>query len=87
MATLLTKPLLLKGSRITVNANVVGEMRVRLVGERDQGLKDFDWVSIQGDAVDIPVKWKGDLASLSNTPVRLEFQFQDAQLFSFDLYE
>ena len=86
MGSLLTKPLILEGSRLTVNAFVVGQMRVRLVDMKGRGLKDFDWVSIEGDAVDLPVEWKKGLKSLSGKPVCLEFQLQDAQLFGFDLH-
>ena len=85
--TLLTKPLLMNGSRITVNAFVIGDMRVRLVNADRRTLRDFDWVAIKGDAVDISIPWKGDLKALSGKPVRMEFQLQDAQLFGFDLYE
>jgi hypothetical protein len=85
--TLITKPLILNGSSITVNAYVVGEMRVRLLDKEGRLIKDFDWVNISGDAVDHPVEWKKDLKSLGKKIVQMEFQLQDAQLYSFDLQE
>jgi hypothetical protein len=87
MGRSITKPLILNGSSITVNAYVVGEMRVRLVDVEGQPIKGFDWVNISGDAVDHPVEWKGVLKSLSNKTVQMEFQLQDAQLYSFRLWE
>jgi len=87
MGSLITKSLILNGSSMTVNAYVLGEMRVRLLDQEGRPIKDFDWADIHGNAVDIPVRWKGDLVSLSKKPVRLEFQLQDAQLFGFDLHE
>jgi hypothetical protein len=87
MGRLITKPLILNGSSITVNAYVVGEMRVRLLDIEGRPLKGFDWVNISGDAVDHPVKWNLDLKSLEEKAVKIEFQLQDAQLYSFYLYD
>ena len=87
MGTLITKPLILNASSITVNAYVVGEMRVRLLDREGRLIEGFDWVDISGDAVDHPVEWKKDLKSLGKKIVQIEFQLQDAQLYSFDLHE
>jgi len=84
MGTLITKPVIINGSTITVNASVVGEMRVRLL-DKGRPIKDFDWVNISGDAVDHPVEWNQDLKTLNQKPVQIEFQLQDALLYSFDL--
>jgi hypothetical protein len=83
---LLTKPLLLKGKALTVNALVVGWLRVRLVDGKGNEIPGFGWVEIRGDRVDHPVAWQGDLAKVHGRPVRLEFELQDAQLFGFDLH-
>jgi hypothetical protein len=85
MGTLITKPLVLKGSSLTVNALVIGRMRIRLLDSEGQPIEDFTWADISGDAVNIPVVW--NLNSLSGKPVRIEFRLQDAQLFGFDLIE
>jgi hypothetical protein len=87
MGRLLTKPLRLNGTHLTVNAYVEGEMRVRLLDMKGQTMKGFDWVNISGNAVDHPVPWEQDLISLGKQSVQIEFQLQDAQLFSFDLHE
>jgi len=86
MGRLLTKPLILNGSSITVNADVVGEMRVRLVDVEGQPINGFDWVNISGNGVDHPVEWRGDLKSLEKKTVQIEFQLKDAQLYSFELH-
>jgi len=85
--TLITKPLLLEGSALTVNAYVVEEMRVRLLDRDGNPLTGFGWIDIKGDAIDHPLKWKQDLNMLKGKPVRLEFQLRDAQLFGFDLHK
>jgi hypothetical protein len=87
LGTLMTRPVILNANSMTVNANVVGEMRIHLLDKEGKPLTNFGWVEIKGDGVDLPVLWKGDLGSLSRKPVRLEFQLQDAQLFGFNLYE
>ena len=86
MGTLRTKFITLKGDAVTVNANVVGEMRVRLVDTSGSPLNGFDWVNIEGDDIAHKVEWKGDLSSLGDQPVQIEFQLKDAQLFGFDLH-
>jgi len=85
--TLITKPLILKGSRLTVNAYVVEEMRVRLLDKSGNPLEGFGWIEIRGDAIAHEVGWLKSLKSLGKKPVRIEFQLRDAQLFSFDLHE
>jgi hypothetical protein len=87
MGRLITRPLILNGSRITVNAYVEGEMCVRLVDMKGQTIEGFDWVNLSGDAVDHPVAWEKELKSVSDKPVQIEFQLQDAQLYGFDLYK
>ena len=84
-ATLRSKPLQLSASSMTVNANVVGQMRIRLVDQTGSELAGFDWVEIKGDGVAIPVTWKSGLEKLSNKTVQLEMEMQQAQIFGFDL--
>jgi len=86
MGTLRTKFITLKGNAMTVNANVVGEMRVRLVDTSGSVLNGFDWVNIEGDNIAHKVEWTGDLSSLGDQPVQIEFQLKNAQIFGFDLH-
>jgi hypothetical protein len=82
---LLTKPLVLEGTSLTVNANVLGTMRVKLLEPSGKPMPRFDWVEIRGDAIAHPVTWKPGVGSLGKKPVRLEFELKEAQLFGFDL--
>jgi len=82
---LLTKNLVLQGKAISVNAKVVGEMRVRLVDISGSPINGFDWIQLEGDNIAHKVDWKGDLSSLGDQPVQIEFQLKNAQLFGFNL--
>jgi hypothetical protein len=85
VGTLITKPLIINGSMLTVNAKILGEMQVRIVNANGKSLKGFDWVSLIGDSVAHKVNWTGDLKKLKKKKIRLEFKLQDAQLFGFDI--
>jgi len=83
-----TPPVLLEAKGMTVNAQVEGELRVRLVDSTGRALPGFDWTDgepIRGDSVRHAVRWKGDLASVTGQPVRLEFRLREVHLFGFDL--
>ncbi len=86
MGILRTKPVVLKGGAISVNANVVGEMRVRILDNDGSLIPGFDWVEIEGDNVANKVNWQGDLESLKDQSVQIEFQLKNAQIFGFDLH-
>jgi hypothetical protein len=87
MGTLKTKPVILNASSMTVNAYVVGEMRVRLLDIDGSPLPDFGWIELSGDNVAHQVNWNETLKILNGKDVRIEFQLRDAQLFGFDLYQ
>jgi hypothetical protein len=86
LGTLITKPLLIKAASITVNANVQGECRVRLLNANREPLDGFSWVEIKGDSIEHKVEWSKKLNSISSKAVCLEFQLKNAQLFGFDLH-
>jgi hypothetical protein len=83
--SLITKPVILDAGALTVNAHITGELRVRLTDPDGNAIAGFDWVGLQGDAVDIPVEFEKSLKTLAGKPVRIEFELQKAQLFGFDL--
>ena len=83
---LLTKPLVLKARSLTVNANVRGTGRVRLLDTKRKPLDGFGWVEFKGDSVEHKIDWSNRLSSVSGQVVRLEFQLKDCQLFGFDLH-
>ncbi len=63
-------------------------MRVRVVDLRRQLVAGFDYEDCKvfnGDAVRHPVSWDGaELTSLEGDLIRLEFEFENADLFAFE---
>ncbi len=84
--TLITKPLIINFEHLTVNANVRGGGRVRLLSADGNPLDGFGWVEFKGDLIEHEVKWSKNLNSISGKTVCLEFQLKDAQLFGFNLH-
>jgi hypothetical protein len=87
-ATLRTPLVTLDATDITINANVKGSLRLRIVNQQGEPIPGFDFTdgpSIQGDATRHPVKFKHDLAALIGQRVYLEFSLQGAELYGFDL--
>jgi len=83
--TLITKPILTNAESITVNANVKGECRVRLLNVNREPLEGIGWVELKGDSIEHKVEWSKKLNSISGKAVCLEFQLKNAQLFGFNL--
>jgi hypothetical protein len=82
---IVTRPLLLDGTSMTVNAHIAGFLKMRLLDQKGKPLQGFDWTEIKGDGVDLPVVWKSDLSRLRGKTLQIEFQLKDAQLFGFTL--
>ena len=87
-----TKPFLLEGNRIFINAAANGDkdgwIRVGVLDENGTAIPGFSnqlCVPITGDGVRLPVEWTGDasLESLRGQPVHLLFQLRNASLYSF----
>ncbi len=77
--------MILTGSRLTVNANVEGELRVRLLDEHGTPIPGFDAPDcrpVEGDSLDHALEWKAPLSDLQGRPVRVELIMRDAQLFA-----
>jgi len=88
--SLLTPLVAFSGAHVTVNANIEGELRVRVLNKGGNAVPGFDWADcepIQGDSVSHIVRWKSAVASLKGKPVRLEFSLRRTQLYGFDLVE
>lgn len=86
----LTKPLVFDGDQLRINysTSAAGNVRVEIQepgGEPVRGFAAQDCLEIVGDSVEHTVRWKDgtDVSSLAHRPVRLRFQLQDADLFSF----
>lgn len=86
---LLRTPMLrVDAAAITVNAEVGGELLVRVADRSGKPVSGFDWsdcAPTHGDKLAHPVRWNGKLASLRQEPVRLEFRLREAKLYGFDL--
>ncbi len=86
--SLTTRPLVLPAGKLTVNADVQGEMQVRILDEKGITLEGLDWpdcVSIRGDSVNHEVSWSSGKSVPVGIPVRLEFRFDHAELFAFNI--
>ncbi len=85
-----TPQVLVSGKSMTVNADVKGELRVRLLDASGKPLGGFDFDDcrpMQGDSLAHKVNWKGNLATLTDKPIQIEFLLRNARLFAFDLTE
>jgi len=87
---LLTKPLLFDGDRLHVNFTTCdgGSLRAELQDAEGNPIRGFtlgDCLPVSGDEIDQVLTWNGrtDVVSLSGVPVRVLFQLEDADLFSF----
>lgn len=86
--TLCTPPVILPGNKMTVNAAVAGELRVRLLDQAGKPIPAFDADDchpIQGDSLTHSVQWKAAMTTLRDRPVKIEFILHDARLYAFEL--
>lgn len=81
-----TPRVILGGAAVTVNARILGEMRVRVTDGRGCPMPGFDWndgVPVRGDPLSYKLAWrKADAFSLCARPVRLEFRLSRAELYA-----
>jgi hypothetical protein len=84
-ARLVTNPLHLNGTALTVNAQVVGSLRVRLLDENSEPLAGFDWRELSGDSPALAPEWPKPVSELAGTVVRIEFELTNTRLFGFNL--
>jgi hypothetical protein len=83
---LLTPPLILDCDRLTVNANVRGELRVRILDPEGRAVREFEGgIPLTGDSLAHSPRWRGRLSALRGRPIRLELRLREADLFSLDL--
>jgi hypothetical protein len=87
---LVTPPVILAAERMSLNFEPAtgGEARVQVTeadGKPIEGFRFEDCRPLTADAVAAPVEWKRSLGELKGKPVRLEFSFQLARLYGFDL--
>lgn len=83
-----TPLVVIEGDRLSVNAAVRGELRVRLLDADGSPLPGYDWADvapITGDATAHPVRFARPLAAVRGRPLRLEFGFRAARLYGIDV--
>ena len=88
--TLRTPLVTIRASSMTVNADVDGELRVRLLdasGAPVPGLGWDDCRPIRGDSLAHSVSWAKPLASVRGRPVQVEFALRRGRLYGFELGE
>jgi hypothetical protein len=86
---LITKPLTFRGRTLNINfsTSAGGSIRVEIqnpAGEPIEGFALADCAEVFGDAIDYPVRWRGDadVGRLAGKPVRLRFVLRDADLYA-----
>ena len=88
--TLVTRPFLVPGKRLTMNARTTGgEVRVRLLDAEGQPVHDLGAAEaepVTGDVLAGEVQWQKPLEALGDKPVRLEFRLREAALFGFEFH-
>lgn len=83
-----TPIVVMNAKRMTVNADVSGLMRVRILDRAGKPIQGFGWNDIQpitGDSVCHPVTWKRPLSELNGKQIQLEFGLRNARIFGFEL--
>lgn len=92
--TLTTRPILFQGNRLLLNINTAasGKAQVALLDPSGKTIPGFsleDCVSINGNAIDFEVRWKGgsDVGALAGKPVRLQCKMRNTKLYAFQFVE
>ena len=81
---LVTRPMMINGKAIEVNATVRGELRVGVLdpdGKAVPGYEAKECSPVTGDDLRLPVKWKDK--PLPAGPVRLKFEMTNGTLYAF----
>jgi hypothetical protein len=91
---IVTPPIRFRGERLIVNADcgASGALRVGLErpnGDPIPGYAPAESVPVQGNGLALPVRWRtaGNLAQLSEQPVRLRLELRGVKLYSFRFEE
>jgi hypothetical protein len=86
---LTTRLAILDGKSISVNADVKGELRSRVLDAEGKPLSGFDFSDcepIHGDDLQAPIRWKRSIGDVNQQPVSLQFQLRDGALYAFELH-
>lgn len=83
--TVMTKPFIFKGENLKLNfrASAIGYVKIKVLDENYNEIKGFDTCEIFGDKVDRIIDFEnGQISTLQEKPIRLEFTMSDAEIFS-----
>lgn len=79
------------GGDLSVNVDASkGSLQAQVVDENGNALKGYsyaDCASINVDALDAPLQWKGKAGALKGKTIRLEFAMRNARLFALNIEE
>ena len=78
-------PLKLSGQRLRVNAAILDQLRVSILDEHGVALPGWQSATIRGNDIVLQVQWSGkaNLSALAGRLVKLRFELDDAEVFSF----
>ena len=92
--SLVTKPVVFEGQRLSINfsTSAAGGVRVEIQDVDGKPIPGFtldESRELIGNEIDRTVNWKNgsDVASLAGQPIRLRFQMNDADLFAFQFQD
>ena len=82
---MLTKPLILRGSQLFVNANAeFGSIQIALLDEQENQIPGWQDTISGEDNIRIPVSFgQGSLRDIAGGYIRIQFVLENAQIFGF----
>ena len=86
--SLRTVPFTTDTTKMTVNADVKGELRVRVLDQSGAAMPGFDAADctpVRGDSLAHAIQWKSSPALPKGRPLQLQFEMTDARLYAFEL--
>lgn len=85
---LVTPLLRFDADKMTINAKVQGDLRLRILdqnGKSRPGFGEGEVEGIKGDSTAHPFRSRANLSELKGQPVQLEFSVRDGELYGFEL--
>jgi len=87
--TVITRPLVFEGSKLTLNAAARGAVRVAIMNEAGREIRGYtlpECDPVGTDSTNLVVSWKtnSNVGSLAGKVVRLKFEMKDAQLYAIE---
>ena len=83
-----TPAVTIDGSKLAINADVAGELRVRLLDAAGKAIAGFDaddCMPVRGDSLSHAIAWKRPLAELRGRAVQIEIVAREAKVFALEV--